>query len=120
MISIKWTPEKRKCRDCKRGTRLDWTVPCLDPRGNQIHPLTEHNRYRLCQSCARRRSDVFREALRGFMRPHNPSRSAVTGRLNLRLDREDTLNREGVDRPWSGFYLAAVQVTADDPELWRG
>jgi hypothetical protein len=66
---IEYTTEKGRCKDCNRSnTRLLWTVPCRDPTGRIAHPVTTHNRYRLCQGCAKRRGPPYRLAIAVFVK----------------------------------------------------
>jgi hypothetical protein len=117
-MNVSRSVKRGKCRDCRRGTFLEWTVPCLSPDGRVIHALASHNRgIRVCQSCARRRGGEYALALRRFVTPRNgqPFGSDPFKAIFMAT----TIEPEGVEVGGSGVNPAVASYT-DDPKAWLG
>jgi hypothetical protein len=66
-LTVKRMEKKKPCSDCHRGTRLEWTNNCLSTDGRVIHSPTAHNRFRLCQACAKKRGNQYEVAVQCFI-----------------------------------------------------
>src|SRR5712664_1424852 len=65
--TIQWIQKRKNCSVCNKPTHLSWQSPCRDPTGRIVHSSQPHNKYWLCQGCAKRRGPPYRLAVSVFL-----------------------------------------------------
>src|SRR4029077_2417367 len=65
---IEWIEKRKNCSDCNKPTHLSWKRLCSNLQGRIVHPEQPHNKWWLCQGCARRRGGSYQQAIEQFLR----------------------------------------------------